>query len=191
MLHQGNVEILNNETVADTFEQLKKAGKIRATGVSTYTSEETALAINQGTWDVIQLPFNLMDQRQKELFPLANEKGVGLVIRSVLLKGLLSNRGKNLHPALAEVEKHLARYETLLEGENYPLSTLAVKFVLSFPGIAAALVGIDSLAYLQQALEAANGQYFDSHKLELAEKLAYPDPSFLNLPYWDRMNWLK
>ena len=191
MLHQANVTLLNHEDIARTFENLKKEGKIRATGVSTYTFEETELAIDKGIWDVIQLPFNLMDQRQKGLFPKAYEKGVGMVIRSVLLKGLLSDRGKNLHPALAEVEKHIAGYDTLLDNEPYPLSTFAIKFVLSFPKVAAALIGIDSFDYLQQSLDAANGRYLDDLKLEVAEKMAYPDPAFIDLPYWSKMNWLK
>ena len=190
-LHQANTAILNHEDIALTFENLKKEGKIRATGASTYTFEETELAIDKGSWDVIQLPFNLMDQRQKDLFPKAYEKGVGLVIRSVLLKGLLSNRGKNLHPALAEVEKHIAGYDPLLKNEPYPLSTLAIKFVLSFPEVTAALVGIDSFDYLQQSIDAANGQYLEGNKLEEAKKMAYPDPDFINLVHWSKMNWLK
>jgi aryl-alcohol dehydrogenase-like predicted oxidoreductase len=191
MLHQANTAILNHEEITLTFENLKKEGKIRAAGASTYTYEETELAIDKGCWDVIQLPFNLMDQRQKCLFPKAYEKGVGMVIRSVLLKGLLSNRGKNLHPALAGVEKHIVGYDSLLANESYPLSTLAIKFVLSFPEVAAALVGIDGFKYLHQSIEAANGQYLEGRHLEAAERLAYPNPSFIDLPCWSKMNWLK
>ena len=191
MLHQATLSILHDKNLPPIFADLVKKGKIRATGISTYTSEETKLAMDSGAWDVIQLPLNLMDQRQKELFPLAEKKGVGLVIRSVLLKGLLSDRGMNLHPALAEVEKHIKNYDRLLEGASYPLSALAVKFVLSFPEVAAALVGIDSFDYLKQALDAANGEYLDKNRQELAGKLAFPDPEFINLPHWDKMNWLR
>lgn len=191
MLHQATSAILNDGAVPEIFAGLKKAGKIRATGISTYTPEETALAINKGFWDVIQLPFNLIDQRQKDFFPAAEKAGVGLVIRSVLLKGLLSDKGKNLHPALAGVENHIKNYDRLLEDVACPLSTLAVKFVLSFPEIASALVGIDSFGYLKQALEAADGEYLNGDRLELAGRLAFPDPDFINLPHWDKMNWLK
>ena len=191
MLHQANTAILNHEDIAITFENLKKEGKIRATGASTHAFEETALAIDRGIWDVIQLPFNLVDQRQKDLFPIAYGKGIGLVIRSVLLKGLLSDRGKNLHPALAGVEEHIARYDSLLKNETYPLPTLAVKYVLSFPEVSAALVGIDSLSYLYQSIDAADGRYLDENKLQQASELAYPDSSFIDLPYWSKMNWLK
>lgn len=191
MLHQANVLILGNEDIAGVFSDLKKKGKIRSAGVSTYTTEETKRALDAGTWDVLQIPFNLMDQRQGILFSDAKEKGIGLVIRSVLLKGLLSSKGQDLHPALKQVEEHIKSYDRLLTDGAYPLSTLATKFVLSFPEVAAALIGIDNFSYLQQSLEAANGIYLNEHQLELAKELAYPEPEFINLPYWDKMNWLR
>lgn len=191
MLHQATSGILHDDALPMIFANLKKKGKIRATGISTYTSEETEIALESGVWDVIQLPFNLLDQRQKELFPLAEKNGVGLVIRSVLLKGLLSDKGQNLHPALADVENHIKKYDCLLERVSCSLSALALKFVLSYREIAAALVGIDKFSYLQQALDAANGEYLDADSLALAEQLAFPEPNFINLPHWDKMNWLK
>jgi len=36
-----------------------------------------------------------------------------------------------------------------------------------------------------------DGIYLDNEKLEKAKQLAYYDPEFINLPYWDKMNWLK
>lgn len=191
MLHQANLNILENDEVSSIFLNLRKEGKIRATGVSTYTPEETIKAIETGVWEVIQIPFNLMDQRQGALFDFASEKGVGIVARSVLLKGLLSDRGKDLHPALKEIENHIKSYDELLEDSSYNLSTLATKFALSFPEVSTILIGIDRMEYLTQSLEAANGIYLDKAKLSRAKQLSYPDPKFLNLPYWDKMNWLK
>ena len=77
-------------------------------GVSTYSLQETEKTIKEGIWDVIQLPFNLMDQRQEALFSLASQGGIGILIRSVLLKGILSDRGRDLHAALKDVEDHKA-----------------------------------------------------------------------------------
>jgi len=191
MLHQVDNEILDNREIADTFIRLKQEGRIKATGVSTYTIEETKKAIDLGIWDVIQLPFNLMDQRQASLFELARQKGVGIVMRSILLKGLLSDRGKKLHPALQNVEKHIEKFDDLLYGINHSLPELAIKFGLSFPEVSAVLVGLDKMDYLKQTLKAANGIYLNEEELVRARDLAYPDPGFLNLPHWDKMNWLK
>src|SRR5690606_36273374 len=76
MLHQADTAILNNKDVRRVFAELKQAGLIRAMGASTYSVEETTQAIETG-WEVIQLPFNLMDQRQQQAFALAAAKGVG------------------------------------------------------------------------------------------------------------------
>ncbi len=116
---------------------------------------------------------------------------MGLVIRSVLMKGLLSDRGKNLYPALADVEKHIQGYYALTGTEFPDLPTLATQFALSFDSVSAVLVGIDKLEYLYKALATANGHYMTTEMLETAKGLEYPDPAFLNLPHWDRMGWLK
>ncbi len=191
MLHQANIRILENEAIAGTFEKLRKRGVFRASGVSTYTAAETRKAIESGCWDMIQLPFNLMDQRQGELFADAGEKGIGIVVRSVLLKGLLSDRGRNLHPALKNVEAHIAGYGELTAATGLDLPALATKFALSFPEVSAVLVGIDRQEYLDQSIRTANGAYLDGDILQRARELAYPDPEFINLPYWDKMNWLR
>lgn len=191
MLHQADAEILQNPVIAEAFSELKQKQIIRATGASTYLASETGLAIDSGNWDVIQLPFNLMDQRQGVFFETASQNGVGLVIRSVLMKGLLSDRGKNLHPALADVEAHIRNYEALT-GDQFPdLPTLATRFALSFAEVSSVLVGIDKMEYLQKALATASGDYMQEAMLQRARNLVYPDPSFLDLPHWDKMGWLK
>lgn len=190
MLHQSDHGILEDEGVARVFEELKHSGKIRACGLSVYQPEETALALEKGCWDVIQLPFNLMDQRQASLFSQAQTQGVGLIIRSVLLKGLLSERGRDLHEALRDVETHIQGYKRLLGDEFPDLPTLATKFALSFPEVASVLVGIDRPEYLEKTLLAADGRYLNNARLADAEAMGYPDPSFLDLPKWHRMGWL-
>jgi aryl-alcohol dehydrogenase-like predicted oxidoreductase len=191
MLHQATPEILDEEEIFNTFAQLKEKGLFRATGVSSYTTEVSKKAINSGFWNMLQLPFNLMDQRQGELFKEAEKKGVGIVVRSVLLKGLLSDKGVNLHPALSKVEKHIANYNKLLDGHYYNLPALATKFALSFPEVSAVLIGIDKKKYLEEALGTVDGVYLDKETLKQLGEMAYPDPEFINLPYWDKMNWLR
>ena len=191
MLHQVDKEILENESVCRIYSDLKNSGVIRATGASTYSVEQTRKAIAMGMWDVIQLPFNLMDQRQAATFSLAAQAGIGIVIRSVLFKGILSQRGRNLHPALKDVEFHVRNYDVLLDNTITDLATLATKFALSYEEVASILVGIDRMEYLYNSLEAANGKYLDINTLSKAKELCYPDPAFLDLPKWDKMGWLR
>ena len=191
MLHQADKVILKNQSVKQIFSELKQSGRIRATGVSTYTTEETKFAIESNAWDVIQLPFNLMDQGQQEVFSLAADRGIGLIIRSVLLKGLLSSKGRDLHPALKDVEDHVKKYKSLIDASINDLPTLAIKFALSFKEVSSVLIGIDRLEYLEKSLQSADGIYLNEKQLAQAKALHYPNPEFLDLPKWDRMGWLK
>lgn len=190
MLHQGNLELLHNADVSRILTKLKESGVIRSTGVSTYTPEETETAIRTGVYDVIQLPLNLMDQRQAALFPVASREGTGIMIRSVLMKGVLSERGKELHPALHEVQKHIRLYDALLDASVPDLPTLATRFALSFPEVSSILVGLDRREYLDKCLQAANGNYLSDEVMAAARSLAYKDPEFLNLHTWSKMGWL-
>jgi aryl-alcohol dehydrogenase-like predicted oxidoreductase len=191
MLHDSDPGIFQHAAVVKVFTELKRSGRIRATGISTYKPEETRLAIESGHWDVIQVPFNLMDQRQEALFEQADKKGIGIVIRSVLLKGLLSDRGRGLHTALQKVEHHISHLNSLAQQTSLDLPTLATRFALSFKNISAILIGIDRKDYLDKSLAAANGQYLDVPVLQKAKELAYPEPDFLNLHHWNVMGWLK
>lgn len=191
MLHYGDPEILGIDEVADEMQALRQSGKVRSIGVSVYTVEETEKAIRSGVWNAVQLPFNLMDQSQRRLFALAHQNGVGLIVRSVLMKGLLSNRANGLHPALQKVEQHIQQYHQLLDNSCNSLPELAVKFALSYPEVSAVLVGIDKQEYLAHCLKAADGNYLSGKRLRIAEELAYPDPGFLNLHQWNVNGWLK
>lgn len=190
MLHDAGMKIWENEDIVHVFSHLKQSGLIRGTGVSTYLPEETKGALDMGTWDVIQVPFNLMNQSHQIFFAEASKKRTAIIVRSVLLKGLLSEKGKNLHPALKEVEQHIAGYRELLNSHIPDISTLATKFALSFDEVSSVLVGIDKVAYLNKSLEVADGHYLDKKQLKHAHELAYPDPAFLNLHEWHQKGWL-
>jgi aryl-alcohol dehydrogenase-like predicted oxidoreductase len=190
MSHDGTEEVIENNTVVDFYQQLKKKGVIKATGISVYTVEQSIKAIQSGVWDVIQLAFNLMDQTQLPAIDLAAQKGVGIVVRSVLFKGILTDKGNNLHPSLKSVQEHRQKYNQFICDDVKTLSELATKFVLSCEGVASVLVGIDKPLYLEQALAVADGKSLDKETLTKAKQLAYPEPEFLNLPKWDRNGWL-
>jgi len=190
MMHDGNIDIISNKTIVKTLSGYKKNGTIKATGISTYTVDETLKAIESGVWDVIQVAYNLMDQSQGKLFSLAKQNGVGIVVRSVLFKGVLTDRGSNLHPKLKTIQEHRELYNELLSDKIPALSDLATKFVLSSPEVSSILVGIDKPEYLESALAVADGNYLDEETFIRAKQLTYSNPEFLNLHKWAIKGWL-
>lgn len=190
MLHYADLEILEIGELYEVFEELMQAGIIRVPGISVYEPEETALALTKGFWKVIQLPFNLMDQRQSAYFEKAEEQGVGLVVRSVLMRGLLTDRSFRLHPALKEVQDHIHLFKALLTNERNNLPALAMQFVSSHQAVSSVLIGIDKQVYLDEALAYFKGEYLSRSELEMAKELYYPNQAFLNLAQWDKNGWL-
>ncbi len=190
MLHQADLGILENDEIAQTFLQFKKKGVIRATGVSTYSVEETKKTIDSGNWDVVQLPYNLMDQSQEINFSIAENSKIGIMVRSVLFKGILSKKGRSLHSELKDVEQHIKLYKELWSQLGCDLAALALKFALSSEQVSSVLVGIDRVEYLENSLSVANGNYLDMEQLKRAKELQYPDIDFLDLVKWERLGWL-
>ena len=102
----------------------------------------------------------------------------------------MSERGKNLHPALKDVEQHVKLYKELLNESDSDLASLAIKFALSTNQVSSVLVGIDRMEYLQKSLAIARSGYLDNEILKRAKELQYPDLKFLDLVKWDSMGWL-
>lgn len=190
MCHNADLEMLNHPEIVEAFVRCKEKGLARAIGVSTYSTAESRKAIESGIWDVVQLPFNLMDQRQGVLFPLASQRRVGIVVRSVLLMGILTEKGRHLHPKLSAVEQHRSMYLDLLPAHIPSLSALATAFVLNHQEISSAVVGFDRQEHLEDALAASKLRRFDKSLLDKLDRMAYPDPEFLDLRIWDRKGWL-
>jgi aryl-alcohol dehydrogenase-like predicted oxidoreductase len=189
MLHRVDEPVIANDEVAELLEDLKSQRAIRAAGASTYPGGITGQVIDSRRWDVIQLAFNLMDQREGAFLEAAAGAGIGVVVRSVLCKGILTDRGRDLHPELQSIQEHRERCAAAAPG-GMPLAEFATRYAMGKRGVSAVLVGIDRFDYLDQALAmAAAGPLPPEHLVE-ADGLAFPDPDFIDLPAWDRKGWL-
>jgi aryl-alcohol dehydrogenase-like predicted oxidoreductase len=189
LIHSADREMLACDEIIEAFKSLKTKGVARSIGVSTYGFADAELAIEKG-WDTIQLAFNLMDQSAAGLFATAREKGTGIVARSVLMRGLLTDNGPILkHEKLRKVEEHKQKYVEFCSKKSISLSDAATKFVLSFDDVSSVLVGIDKMEFLDKAVRIADGRYFDGETLSTLKSMAYPEPEFLDLGKWDRNGW--
>ena len=77
-----------------TLNSLQAEKKIRAFGISVNSPEDGLTAITKFDFPVVQMNFNLVDQRARVcgLLKLAKERGVGLIGRTPLCFGFLSGR---------------------------------------------------------------------------------------------------
>lgn len=189
MLHRATDEALGSPALIGILRDFRDRGLIRAFGASTYPGGTTGTALASEAWEVLQIAIHAMDRREEPYLRQAVEAGVGIVTRSVLFKGILTDRGRQLHPALAAVAAHRQRLiDALPEGSS--LAAAATQYILGLPGVSSVLLGIDRLVYLEQALAAATAPAMPAATRSAWDALAYPDPDFLDLPAWDRKGWL-
>lgn len=189
MLHRVDEPVIANDEVAELFEDLKSQRAIRAAGASTYPGGISGRVIASRRWDVIQLAFNLMDQRETAFLEAAAVAGIGVMVRSVLFKGILTDRGRELHPELKPIQDHRDRCAAAAPA-GMALAEFATRYAMGKRGVSAVLVGIDRLDYLDQALAMAEAGPLTPEQLVQAKALAFPDPDFLDLPGWHAKGWL-
>ncbi|HBY61799.1 MAG TPA: aldo/keto reductase [Solibacterales bacterium] len=140
-------------------EDLKKAGKIRAFGISVTEHEpDTVLdALRTGLIDAVQVIYNIFDQTpETNLFPLCQELNIGVLARVPLDEGALTGaitedtdlsgdefrswyfRGDRKR----QVVEHVVPLQKELEGEPGTLAENALRFVLSHPAVSTVIPGM-------------------------------------------------
>ena len=186
MLHSASVELLDNGDAIDMLKRFQAQGKARYIGASTYGSVAPRIAISQGT-DALQVAFNILDQRMAdEVFPLAKAAGVGIIVRSVFLKGALSSRAEYLPLRLAAlkaqssaVKQEAAALTPLMTGVE-----AALNFVLAQEDIATALVGVRNVAELEASLAVTRSPRWSEAIVDRFRRLRCDEPGLLDPSKW-------
>lgn len=92
-LHCPPTPVYSQDEVFDALDQLVTEGVIRNYGVSVEKTEEALTAIARPGLASVQIIFNPFRLKpQEEVFPAAQEAGVGIVVRVPLASGLLSGK---------------------------------------------------------------------------------------------------
>ena len=162
-----NLEILNVETLycymfhnfndyttffnlfKDDLSYLKRNGKIKKIGVSLHSNEEIIEVLKNDNIDLIQLPFNLLDnssQRKKVLIK-AKSKGIEVHTRSVFLQGLFFKDPTDIKGKLLEIKEDLSLIKGMV-GKEY-INDLALNYAYSKDYIDYILLGVDSVKQLK------------------------------------------
>ncbi len=179
------LRMIRDGVVMDEMEKARKAGKIRFTGYSSYSEEAALAAIEDGRWETLQFACNILDRRYlKHAIPEACERGVGIIVRSALLKGALTDKSRFMPERLKPLVDHIDRLGDVQAATRYSLPELALRFVLSIPEISTVIVGADRLEYLEEAVAASDGEGLSEEVLVKLEDMALDDPYLLNPGNW-------
>lgn len=186
--HAGaDPELARRGEVAALLAQARAEGKIRWGGLSAYGVALPRLALEMDQFDTYQLAYNVLDRRlEAEVFPLARQRDAGVIVRSALLKGVLTERGDYLPPHLAPLAERSRAFRALVGAAAVALTPVqaAIRFCLASPAVSATLVGVSHLAELEEAVGAASGPALDEAILNRLGNLALDDEHLLDPGTW-------
>jgi aryl-alcohol dehydrogenase-like predicted oxidoreductase len=184
-IHSLPVEMVRRGAMIEAIQEAQQEGKVRFTGASTYGEAAALAVIEDGRYDCLQIAYNLLDrQPEVNVLPRAGQKGVGIVARSVLLRGVLTHRYQWMPPQLAELRAAILDLESLVGPETTRLPEMAYRYVLAHPAIATALVGTARLDELKEGLDFAARGGLSSELVARIRQIAVQDQSQLNPGTW-------
>lgn len=140
--------------IADGLLALKHQGWVRTIGASVYTEEEAIAAIESGWVEVLQVAYNLLDQRMADrVFSMAHEKGVGVLTRSAYLKGALTPRVRLLPASMSPLRKAVEKLSVDMDIALDDMPAAALAFCLGEPSVSSVLIGPSTQSELDTALK--------------------------------------
>jgi aryl-alcohol dehydrogenase-like predicted oxidoreductase len=154
ILAHKSQDLFSNKVVQNDLTELKNAGQTKFLGVSIYTNEEFQQAIDCEFVDVIQFPFNLLDNMNQrgELMLKAKKAGKILHTRSVYLQGMFLKEFP-LPVKLKPLESYLQKLRDLCLDNDISMTSLCLEYVFNNELIENVIVGQHKSAQLKSNVD--------------------------------------
>ena len=179
-MHQFDPSVTQDETLS-ALTDLVRVGKVRYIGCSNYLAYELARGVGRSEalglarYDSVQPRYNLLYRNiERELLPLCQEEGIGVIPYNPLAGGFLSGKHQRGNPTEGTrftlgtaTERYQERYwhdrqfdavdalRPLAAEAAVSVAALAVQWVLANPVVTAPIVGASRPEQLADALAAA------------------------------------
>lgn len=152
LIHDFNSFLQNKEILSEI--QKYKDKKIKKIGFSLYYPSELEYLFNNNiSFDIVQIPFNIFDQRFNKLLPILKKRNVEIHTRSVFLQGLVFKQISELEGIFVKLEDKLTALCLLSVQSDITVSSLCLNFALLNPYIDKVIIGVDSLNNLKENIK--------------------------------------
>lgn len=140
------------------LDSLKEKGLVKKIGVSIYSPNELESLKKDFSFDLIQAPFNLIDQRllHSGWMKKLKDSGVEIHTRSTFLQGLLLMKETDIQPKFSPWKHLWKKWHDWLAENNVSALQGSLAFALSFPEIERVVVGADNHYQLLEIINASN-----------------------------------
>jgi aryl-alcohol dehydrogenase-like predicted oxidoreductase len=172
----------NQDAIWQAMAESKASGQVKRIGVSVYTPEQADAIIALYPIEIIQLPFNVFDQRASTsgLFGRLQAAGVEVHVRSVFLQGLLLSEAGHIPQGLQSAVPLLDRFEALCIETGCSKLAAALGFVRQQKAVGKIVVGVRNAKELDEILVA----WDENPVLPDFSTLASDDMQLINPANW-------
>jgi aryl-alcohol dehydrogenase-like predicted oxidoreductase len=155
-------------------------------GVSLYQNSEIEELNKYQNINVIQLPFNLLDNwsLRKEKIIEAKENGKEVHVRSCFLQGLFFKDTNTITGKLSKLSPNILKVGNIAKKYNMTISELALRYSLSFKEIDKIIFGVDSISQLEENVHHLLKGSLDLEIIDEINLIKIEDPSLLNPGTW-------
>ncbi len=168
----------------DELMELRTLNKIKKIGVSLHSNDEITQVLKNEEIDLIQLPFNMLDNsfNRKKILTICKKNGLEIHTRSSFLQGLFFKDIENLSGNLIYLKNDLRKIKQLISNENN-INKIALKYVYEKKFIDNVIIGVDSIEQLKSNISIVG--YRISPKIKsMIDKIAVENKFYLNPSNW-------
>ncbi|MDA0337040.1 MAG: aldo/keto reductase [bacterium] len=189
-IHNAEAAITGDEDLLAAMQDHLLAGDVRYWGASTYGEQAPLAVIRQGPpMRTLQIAYSVLDRTlESQVIPACGDAGIGLILRSVFLQGVLSERRHTLpeHLAdhLAELREAANAVARIAEDLGQKLPAVGLRFALYESGAQVALVGTADIAELDANVDAALAGPLPPDATAALREIRVVNKSLLNPGTW-------
>jgi aryl-alcohol dehydrogenase-like predicted oxidoreductase len=184
-LHSPPAGAIESDVVVRFLEDSIRDGKVRYGAASVTTVAEAQLCLLNPVYASLQIGFNLAEQAPAtEVFPIARTRGVGVVVKMPLARGLLTDKYRLMTgPSPERYDRDLQdrrrrALDFLVTGSRLPVEVASLRFILDHQDVASVLIGTTSTDHLRNNLQAVEAGPLSEDIMTRAHALRKHDWTF-------------
>lgn len=180
-------EYLNKPELIKTLKEKREKGLIGKIGVSIYSNEEIEQVLSDRDIEVIQVPFNLLDNENQrgDILRKAKDHGKTIHTRSTFLQGLFFKSTNELPFYFNPIKSGLEKIKSIAQSSKISLPELALGYALSKYYIDGVLIGVDSVGQLNSNIKAAE-KSLPEEVILAVDEILISDQSLLHPSNWKK-----
>lgn len=173
----------NGAALYQALIELKDKEKVQKVGISIYSPAELS-GLQRFSFDIVQAPFNLLDQRlvSSGWMQRLKDDAVEIHTRSAFLQGLLLMEPENIPTKFAPWSRFWLIWHHWLANQSFNAVEACLAFPISFREIDRVIVGVDNVSQLKQIMLAA-----DLKSIDEFPDLRCEDENLINPAKWAQL----